>query len=100
MKEIRKSFIKVFQRFYINYLTLFNMLEPIYKKYKEFKMKRMEKEYQSLSFFKNIDNQPLLEDQSQSRDKLDIKEYKKVIDKFREQFSFITIKMIFFIIKI
>jgi len=93
-KEISKSFIKVWEDFYINYLTLFNVLEPIYTKYKEFKKKRMEKEYQSLSFSKNIDSQPLLDEQSQ--DKLDIKEYKKVIDKFREQFLLELQKVDFF----
>ena len=93
-KEISKSFIKVWEDFYINYLTLFNVLEPIYTKYKEFKKKRMEKEYQSFSFSKNIDSQPLLDEQSQ--DKLDIKEYKKVIDKFREQFLLELQKVDFF----
>ena len=36
-KEISKQFIKVWEDFYINYLTMFNILEPEYKKYKEHK---------------------------------------------------------------
>ena len=41
-KEISKTFIKVWEEFYINYLTMFNILEPIYKDYKQRKQKRAE----------------------------------------------------------
>ena len=46
-KKISKTFIKVWEDFYINYMTMFNILEPQYKKYKEDKKKRLEKEFQS-----------------------------------------------------
>ena len=42
-KEISKQFIKVWEDFYINYLTMFNILEPEYKKYKERKKKKNRK---------------------------------------------------------
>ena len=93
-KEISKSFIKVWEDFYINYLALFNILEPIYKKYKESKKKRMEKQYQSHNFSKNIDSEPLLDDQNQ--DTLDVRESKKVSEKFREQFLLELQKVDFF----
>ena len=57
-KEISKSFIKVWEDFYINYLTMFNILEPQYKKYKENKKKMLEKEIQSHNFSQNIDSAP------------------------------------------
>ena len=93
-KEISKSFIKVWEDFYINYIPLINILEPIHKKYKEHKKKRIEKQYQSLNFSKNIDSEPLLEDQTE--DKIDIKESKSISDKFRQQFLLELQKVDFF----
>ena len=93
-KEISKSFIKVWEDFYINYIPLINILEPIHKKYKEHKKKRIEKQYQSLNFSKNIDSEPLLEDQME--DKIDIKESKSISDKFRQQFLLELQKVDFF----
>ena len=93
-KEISKSFIKVWEDFYINYIALINILEPIHKKYKEHKKKRIEKQYQSLNFSKNIDSEPLLEDQME--DKIDIKESKSISDKFRQQFLLELQKVDFF----
>ena len=93
-KEISKSFIKVWEDFYINYIALINILEPIHKKYKEHKKKRIEKQYQSLNFSKNIDSEPLLEDQTE--DKIDIKESKSISDKFRQQFLLELQKVDFF----
>ena len=93
-KEISKSFIKVWEDFYIKYITLINILNPVYKKYKELKKKRMEKEIQSFNFSKNIDSEPLLE--PQSVDKLEIKESNDVRKKFREQFSLELQKVDFF----
>ena len=60
-KEISKSFIKVWEDFYINYLTMFKILEPEYEKYKERKRKRIEKELQSMRFSHNVDSEPLLD---------------------------------------
>ena len=87
-KEISKQFIKVWEDFYINYLTMFNILEPEYKKYKERKKKRIEKEIQSMNFSKNVDNQLLLDEKNQasSQELLEVKESNKVREKFREQF--------------
>ena len=93
-KEISKSFIKVWEDFYINYSALFKILNPIYKKYKELKKKRMEKEIQSLNFSQNIDSEPLLD--PQSVDKLEIKESNDVRKKFREQFLIELQKVDFF----
>ena len=93
-KEISKTFIKVWEDFYINYSTLFNILNPIYKKYKELRKKRMEKEVQSLNFSKNIDSEPLLD--PQSVDKLQIKESNDVRKKFREQLLIELQKVDFF----
>ena len=93
-KEISKSFIKVWEDFYINYTTVFNILNPIYKKYKELKKKRMEKEIQSLNFSDNIDSEPLLD--PQTVDKLEIKESNDVRKKFREQFLIELQKVDFF----
>ena len=87
-KEISKQFIKVWEDFYINYLTMFNILEPEYRKYKERKKKRIEKEIQSMSFSKNVDNQLLLDQKNQasSQELLEVKESSKVREKFRDQF--------------
>ena len=94
-KEISKSFIKVWEDFYISYITLINILDPIHKKYKEHKKKRIEKQYQSLNFSKNVDSDPLLENQDKE-DILDVKELKSINDKFREQFSLELRKVDFF----
>ena len=93
-KEISKSFIKVWEDFYINYLALFNILNPVYKKYKEFKKKRMEKQYQSMNFSNNVDSQPLLDSQYPSR--ADIRESSHIRDKFKEQFLVELQKVDFF----
>ena len=93
-KEVSKNFIKVWEDFYINYLALFNILNPVYKKYKEYKKKRMEKEYQSLSFSENVDNQPLLD--SNTQELLNIKEMARVREKFQEQFLLELQKVDFF----
>ena len=87
-KEISKQFIKVWEDFYINYLTMFNILEPEYKKYKERKKKRIEKEIQSMNFSNNIDNQLLLDEKNQasSQELLEVKESNKVRERFRDQF--------------
>lgn len=62
-KKISKSFIKVWEDFYINYMTMFNILEPEYKKYKENKKKKLDKKLNSHKFSGNIDSEPLLADQ-------------------------------------
>ena len=97
-KEISKQFIKVWEDFYINYLTMFNILEPEYKKYKERKKKRIEKEIQSMNFSKNVDNQPLLDEKSQelSQNAVDVKESNKVKERFREQLLLELQKVDFF----
>jgi hypothetical protein len=93
-REVSKNFIKVWEDFYINYLALFNILNPVYKKYKEIKKKRMEKEYESRSFSENVDNQPLLD--SNTLEILDIKDSSRVRDKFQEQFRLELQKVDFF----
>ena len=97
-KEISKQFIKVWEDFYINYLTMFNILEPEYKKYKERKKKRIEKEIRSMNFSKNVDNQPLLDEQNQelSQNAVDVKESNKVKERFREQLLLELQKVDFF----
>ena len=83
-KEISKSFVKVWEDFYINYMAMFNILEPMYKKYKENKKKRLEKESFSQSFSKNIDSESLLPKASQKNS--DTKTSISVRQKFKEQF--------------
>ena len=94
-KEISRTFIKVWEDFYINYLTMIKILEPVYKKYKEKKNKRMEKQIQSMNFSKNIDNEPLLRESSKDN-KLDKKISNKIRDQFREQFNLELQKVDFF----
>ena len=94
-KEISRTFIKVWEDFYINYLTMIKILEPVYKKYKEQKNKRMEKQIQSMNFSKNIDNEPLLREPSKDN-KLDQKISNKIRDQFREQFNLELQKVDFF----
>ena len=97
-KEISKQFIKVWEDFYINYLTMFNILEPECKKYKERKKKRIEKQIQSMNFSHNVDNQLLLDEQNQplSQNSLDVKESNKVRERFRAQLLLELQKVDFF----
>ena len=85
-KKISKSFIKVWEDFYINYMTMFNILEPEYKRYKENKKKRLEKEMQAKKFAKNIDSEPLLDAQF-SEGNTDPQSSNSVKNKFLEQFN-------------
>ena len=94
-KEISKSFVKVWEDFYINYLTMFKIIEPVYKKYKEQKNKRMEKQIQSMNFSENIDKEPLLKE-STIDNKMDQKESNKIRDQFRDQFLLELQKVDFF----
>jgi hypothetical protein len=77
---------------------MFNILEPEYKKYKERKKKRIEKEIQSMNFSKNVDNQPLLDEKSQElyQNAVDVKESNKVKERFREQLLLELQKVDFF----
>ncbi len=97
-KEISKSFIKVWEDFYINYLTMYNILEPECKRYKERKKKRIEKEIQSMNFSNNLDSEPLLdaENQADAEDQINTKESNKVRNKFRDQFLLELQKVDFF----
>ena len=96
-KEISKSFIKVWEDFYINYLTMFKILEPEYEKYKERKRKRIEKELQSMKFSNNVDSEPLLDDQqTASPDLVNVKESNKVRERFKDQFLLELQKVDFF----
>ena len=94
-KEISKTFIKVWEDFYINYLTMFRILEPEYKRYKENKKRRMEKQIEYMNFSQNLDNEPLLREPSKD-DKIDSKESNKIREKFREQFRLELQKVDFF----
>ena len=93
-KELSKNIIKVWEDFYINYVTLFDILDPVYKKYKEFKKKRIEKKSESLKVSQNVDNEPLLD--TQSEEKIDIRELNDVKKKFKEQFKLELEKVNFF----
>ena len=96
-KEISKSFIKVWEDFYINYLTMFKILEPEYEKYKERKKKRIEKELQSMKFSNNVDSEPLLDDQqTASQDLVNVKESNKIRERFKDQFLLELQKVDFF----
>ena len=96
-KKISKTFIKVWEDFYINYMTMFNILEPQYKKYKEDKKKRLEKEFQSKSFSGNIDSEPLLPTDNKDNDiEKDLKMANSVKEKFKEQFLLELKKVDFF----
>ena len=94
-KEISKTFIKVWEDFYINYLTMFNILEPIYKDYKERKKKRIEKEIQSMNFSHNVNAEPLL-DENEVQDIVNVKDSNKVRERFRDQFLLELQKVDFF----
>ena len=93
-KELSKNIIKVWEDFYINYVTLFDILDPVYKKYKEFKKKRIEKKSESLKVSQNVDSEPLLDNQSE--EKIDIRELNDVKKKFKEQFKLELEKVNFF----
>ena len=96
-KEISKSFIKVWEDFYINYLTMFKILEPEYEKYKERKKKRIEKELKSMKFSHNVDSEPLLDDQqTATQDLINVKESNKIREKFKDQFLLELQKVDFF----
>ena len=96
-KKISKTFIKVWEDFYINYMTMFNILEPQYKKYKEDKKKRLEKELQSKSISGNIDSEPLLGTDNKDNDiEKDLKTANSVKEKFKEQFLLELKKVDFF----
>ena len=84
-KKISKSFIKVWEDFYINYMTMFNILEPEYKKYKENKKKKLDKKLKSHKFSGNIDSEPLLADQP-AENNINVKSSNSVKQKFQEQF--------------
>ena len=94
-KKISKTFIKVWEDFYISYMTMFDILNPIYKKYKENKKKQMEKELLSKSFSGNIDSDLLLPKESKENT-IDVKESKSVKERFQEQFMLELKKVDFF----
>ena len=76
---------------------MFQILEPQYKKYKEQKKKRMEKQIQSMNFSENVDNEPLLnESPPENENKTDQKDSNKIRDQFREQFLLELQKVDFF----
>jgi hypothetical protein len=96
-KEVSKSFVKVWEDFYINYPTMFEILKPIYKKYKEQQKKRMEKQIESMNFTDNVDSEPLLnEKEKEINNKNELKESNKIRDRFREQFLLELQKVDFF----
>ena len=94
-KKISKTFIKVWEDFYISYMTMFDILNPVYKKYKENKKKQMEKEILSKSFSGNIDSDLLLPKESKEN-AIDVKESKSVKQRFQEQFMLELKKVDFF----
>ena len=94
-KKVSKTFIKVWEDFYISYMTMFDILNPVYKKYKENKKKQMEKELLSKSFSGNIDSDLLLPKESKEN-AIDVKESKSVKQRFQEQFMLELKKVDFF----
>jgi hypothetical protein len=76
-------------------MTMFDILGPVYKKYKENKKKKMEKELESKQFSENIDNSLLLSKEI-SENALDVKESKSVKKRFTEQFMLELKKVDFF----
>jgi len=94
-RKISKTFIKVWEDFYINYLTMFKILEPEYKRYKENKAKRLEKELQSKKFSENIDSEPLLSKEDAEKN-LGLKSSNSVKERFKEQFLLELEKVDFF----
>ena len=94
-KEISKSFIKVWEDFYISYITMFDILNPVYKKFKESKKVKIEKELFSKSFSGNIDSDLLLQEEDIVKN-LDVKESKSVKQRFQEQFMLELKKVDFF----
>jgi GTP-sensing pleiotropic transcriptional regulator CodY len=80
-------------------MTMFDILGPVYKKYKENKKKKMEKELESKQFSENIDNSLLLSKEI-SENALDVKESKSVKKRFTEQFMLELKKVDFFLIQI
>ena len=93
--KISKTFIKVWEDFYINYLTMFKILEPEYKKYKENKEKRMEKERESKKFSENVDSAPLLSKEDAEKN-AGLKSSNSVKERFKEQFLLELQKVDFF----
>ena len=94
-KEISKTFIKVWEDFYISYTTMLDILNPVYKKYKENKKKQIEKELLSKSFSGNIDSDLLLSKETKEN-AIDVKESKSVKQRFQEQFMLELKKVDFF----
>ena len=93
--KISKTFIKVWEDFYINYLTMFKILEPEYKKYKENKEKRIEKERESRKISKNVDSAPLLSKEDAEKN-AGLKSSNSVKERFKEQFLLELQKVDFF----
>ena len=93
--KISKTFIKVWEDFYINYLTMFKILEPEYKKYKENKKKRMEKERESKKFSEIVDSTPLLSKEDAEKN-AGLKSSNSVKERFKEQFLLELQKVDFF----
>ena len=94
-RKISKTFIKVWEDFYINYLTMFKILEPEYKKYKENKEKRIEKERESKKFSENVDSAPLLSKEDAEKN-AGLKSSNSVKERFKEQFLLELQKVDFF----
>ena len=93
--KISKTFIKVWEDFYINYLTMFKILEPEYKKYKENKEKRIEKERESRKISENVDSAPLLSKEDAEKN-AGLKSSNSVKERFKEQFLLELQKVDFF----
>ena len=74
---------------------MFNILEPIYKDYKQRKQKRIEKEIQSMNFSNNVNSEPLL-DENEVPDSINVKESNKIRERFRDQFLLELQKVDFF----
>ena len=83
--EISKSFTKVWEDFYIDYLAMYKILEPAHEIYKKRKAKKLEKEIQSLNFSENVDNNALLNQNGEEEE--NAPELTKCTVKFLEQFK-------------
>ena len=93
-RDISKSIIKVWEEFYINYNIACKILDPARQSYKEYKKKRMEKEYESMLLTENVDKEPLLD--TQNNNKLEEKEENDIHEKFKGQLLLELQKVDFF----
>jgi len=95
-KEISRNFIKVWEDFYINYLTMFNILRPVYKFYKDRKDSIIKKKIHFMESNSSLDENPLLSHQQKLETDEEKLEQDIVKEKFTRQFLLELQKVDFF----